>query len=122
MNLIVISDPRETRNVPCGTCNECCRGDAIFIHPECGDDAALYKTEPYKGRVILQHQPNGDGIYLDRSKGCTIHATRPTICRELDCRTIVGSFSKRDIEEMGMTRIAYAARRLIKNGVGSSCD
>ena len=54
MNLPII-EQRPTREVPCGTCNQCCRNDAIFIHPECGDDASQYETESYEGRIILKH-------------------------------------------------------------------
>ena len=32
--------------VPCGGCNECCRGDALSLHPEAGDDETQYVTEP----------------------------------------------------------------------------
>ena len=83
MTLSVIQQ-RPTCVVNCGTCRECCKGDAIFMHPECGDDASLYATDQYEGRTILQHKPNGDCIYLDDAKGCTIHDHRPVICRELD--------------------------------------
>jgi Fe-S-cluster containining protein len=111
---------RPTRTVPCGTCNECCRGDAIFLHPECGDIPSLYECEDYDGAIILKHQPNGDCIYLDRDKGCTIHGRRPTVCREMDCRLLVDRLSKHEITIYGLRHIAHAARRLRKNGVGSS--
>lgn len=116
MRLTVVQE----RFVPCGTCNECCRGDAIFLHPECGDDPSDYSTEMYQGRVILKHKPNGDCIYLDRAKGCTIHASRPAICRELDCRLMLQHFGKKKLEQMGCGRIARAAKRLIKNTVMTS--
>lgn len=118
MTALSIIDPRPTRSVPCGTCTECCKGDAIFIHPECGDIATDYLTEEYMGRTILQHKINGDCIYLGNS-GCTIHDRRPTICRELDCRELVDAAGAKRLNEMGMNRIVMAARRLRKNGVGS---
>jgi hypothetical protein len=111
-----------TRSVPCGTCNECCRRDAIFIHPECDDDPLTYETEPYRSRLILKHQTNGDCCYLDRTTGCTIHDRRPAVCRELDCRMLVGKLTNRNIVDLGIERIAYAARRLRKHGIGSSID
>ena len=74
------------QNVPCGKCTACCQGDAIFLHPEMGDDITQYKITFFEGRPVLQHKPNLDCIYLDRQKGCTIHDRRPAICQELDCR------------------------------------
>jgi hypothetical protein len=118
MTLQVI-ESRPTRSVPCGTCGECCIGDAVFIHPECGDDASQYETEVYEGRVVLAHKPNGECIYLERGKGCSIWERRPTICRELDCRALVNVLGEKRMNEMGMNRIVAAARRLRKNGVGS---
>lgn len=114
-----IIDERPTRSVPCGNCTECCKGDAIYIHPECGDVASYYETEEYEGRLILKHKPNGDCIYLSRETGCTIHATRPTICRELDCRLMLDEMGQKAMDQMGMNRIVMAARRLNKNGKGS---
>jgi hypothetical protein len=120
MSQLKVIDIRPTRPVPCGTCNECCRGDAIYLHPECGDDASQYKTVQYEGRTILDHHPNGDCIYLDRATGCTIHHRRPVVCRELDCRELVNQVGAKRLVAMGMDRLVYAARRLTKNGIGSA--
>lgn len=119
MSQLHVLDPRPIRIVNCGSCNECCRNDAIFMHPECGDNPADYDTEMYEGRLILKHKPNGDCIYLDREKGCTIWDRRPTICKELDCRLLVKAIGEKRMKAMGMGRVAYAARRLAKNGIGS---
>ena len=73
--------------LPCNGCTICCQGDAIYMHPELGDDTTLYDCELYNGRFILKHKENLDCIYLDRKKGCTIWERRPVICRELDCRS-----------------------------------
>lgn len=80
--------------LPCNGCTLCCRGDAIFLHPELGDDETQYETTEYQNRKILAHKPNNDCYYLDRQKGCTIWERRPAICKELDCRIWL-SFSKR---------------------------
>ena len=119
---LTIIEDRPTRVVACGSCYECCRNDAIFMHPECGDVASEYLTEPYEGRTILQHKPNGDCVYLDRATGCTIHERRPTVCREFDCAATVDAIGIKRAKEMGMHRVVWAARRLRKNGVGSSAD
>lgn len=71
----------------CGTCTLCCQNDAVRLLPQ--DDPEQYQTatHPTKpGALMLAHQANGDCIYLDRAKGCTIHATKPTQCRTMDCR------------------------------------
>ena len=86
--------------VPCNGCFACCRADLLFLHPEMGDRAGDYLTidakNPLTGRTgrALAHQENGDCVYLDRSKGCTIHARAPAICREFDCRRFVRSMEK----------------------------
>jgi hypothetical protein len=92
------------------------------MHPECGDDPSQYATDEYEGRLILKHKDNGDCIYLDRAKGCTIHNHRPVICRELDCRALVDAAGEKRLKAMGCGRIVAAARRLRKNGIGSSAD
>ncbi len=37
-----------------------------------------YKT---RGRVSLRERPNGDCIFYDAAKGCTVYAQRPKQCR-----------------------------------------
>lgn len=64
----------KSNNVPCGSCFLCCIGDAIMLMPE--DNPDLYKTVKHEYRtnqLMLDHQENGDCIYLDRVNGCTIH-------------------------------------------------
>ena len=86
----------ETAIVPCGMCTLCCRGgEAIVLHPECGDRISDYKTREVwhplfndRPAHILEQQPNGDCIYVGPF-GCTIHDRRPVICREFDCRALV---------------------------------
>ena len=84
-------------SVPCNGCTACCQGDMIIIHPECGDDASLYETEPcidpITGRhtVMLKHKRDGTCIYLGKA-GCTIHDHSPAVCREFDCRRFYRDF------------------------------
>jgi len=78
-----------TKLLPCNGCVACCQGDAIYMHPEDGDDESLYQTEKYNNRVILAHKKNRDCIYLNRQTGCTIYETRPSVCRGLDCRVLL---------------------------------
>lgn len=118
---------RPTRIVPCGRCTACCRGDAIYLHPECGDDESQYRTEPVgDGRSMLAHKRNRDCFYLDRRNGCMIWERRPTICRELDCRMLLGlGLPRRELIRRGMmTAKMYRAakRRLCMATTGTDKD
>lgn len=98
--------------VPCNGCNECCRWDAIWLKPHLGDNENDYETEVYLGRKMLKHKPNGDCIYLDRDRGCSIHDRRPVVCREFDCLNLL-RFLKRepDYKQYIPKRLIKAARR-----------
>jgi hypothetical protein len=78
-------------NVPCNGCTACCRGDAIFLHPECGDVVASYETSEdfnpltKKMEPVLKRDADNNCVYLGPA-GCTIHERAPVICREFDCR------------------------------------
>lgn len=87
-----------TANVPCVGCTACCRGDLVFIHPEFGDRAEEYET--FAITHPLTKQPGhalkhvgGNCVYLGE-KGCTIHARRPAMCREFDCRRLYLSMDR----------------------------
>jgi len=74
-----------TQEVPCNGCTECCRGEAVFLHPECGDNPDDYRVGVYGGRLILAHSADGNCTYLGPT-GCTIQNRKPVACYELDCR------------------------------------
>ena len=85
-------------NVPCNGCTLCCLNDAIRILPE--DDASKYQTVPHEhfiGHLMLDHKPNGECVYLTNN-GCGIHDTKPTMCREMDCRRIFKSVKQRNLK------------------------
>jgi Fe-S-cluster containining protein len=87
MNKQALKARLSTAPLVCGSCTLCCQGDAVRLLPE--DDASQYQTEPHpyrSGELMLAHAANGDCIYLDRETGCTIHETKPTQCRAMDCR------------------------------------
>lgn len=77
--------------VQCNGCTVCCKGDAIFIHPDEGDDPEKYQTveqvNPVTGEkaLMLDHKENGDCVYLTE-EGCGIYLDRPVICKSFDCR------------------------------------
>lgn len=100
--------------VPCNGCTLCCRGDAISIHPEQGDNPADYQTVPHfipelaaQGVLMLAHKADKSCVYLGAG-GCTIHGKAPLLCREFDCREFV--------RRLGRTK----ARQLVKKGVLSA--
>jgi len=98
-----MTDPKE-RLVPCGSCQACCRREWIFLDPGAGDVAEIYETveavDPRNGRLAkaLAHKDNGDCFYLGAT-GCTIHAYRPRICRQFDCRAHYLTVAKRPARE-----------------------
>lgn len=85
--------PFETANVPCGTCNACCRNtDPVLLDPD--ENPANYKTTAYlrvgldiAPRVGLAMKENGNCYYLGET-GCTIYDKRPRVCRAFDCRML----------------------------------
>lgn len=96
-----------TREVPCGTCSLCCRGEAIILHPEDGDDHRTFLTKkiwhPLQNKEVyaLQRKSDGDAcIYLGAMGGCTIHERRPAICRSFDCRKFAQKFSRSQIKKL----------------------
>lgn len=116
---VIVLDNR-TAKVPCGSCTVCCQRDAIYLHPNLGDDPGFYHTENPHGRVMLAHKPNGDCIYLDRQKGCQIYEHRPAICRELDCRLILNfpRLKRKQLirEKLLSKKVVQAARECKKRG------
>ena len=93
--------PILTDRVACNGCTACCRGDLIFLHPECGDDPRQYLTKPAmnpitgKQGLALQHKADGSCVYLGEH-GCTIHGRHPAICREFNCAKLFASLSRQD--------------------------
>ena len=75
----------------CGSCRKCCINTRIKI---CQEDIDRWKKEQrydiilclenYFGfGVFLIHKKNSEEcIFLDNKKGCTIHSTRPILCRK----------------------------------------
>jgi len=81
-------------NVPCGGCTACCKKQHIMLFVEEGDDPKEYKLKKEllrdsSGvlRPVVAQKENGDCVYLGE-QGCTIHASRPHICRTYDCRLV----------------------------------
>lgn len=102
-------------DVPCSGCRRCCISDAVRLLP---DELELYRTEPHpyaKGHRMLAHKPNGECYYLGLD-GCSIHETRPQLCRDMDCRNIARQISFTRARKMNMTRIWRRGKELIAAG------
>lgn len=115
------------RDVPCGDCRLCCKGEAVFLLPEYGDDVSAYETRhglnPLSGQVghQLQTQPNGDCIYLGEA-GCSIHDRRPVLCRSFSCVVMYLSVpraerKRREKKVPGYKELAARGRELSEQGV-----
>lgn len=88
------------REVPCGSCTECCRnGELIVLHPEDGDNVAEFDTvqraHPLTGKTIdvIRQRSDGTCYYLGAA-GCTIYDRRPVICRAFDCRRMLAMIQR----------------------------
>lgn len=93
-----------TNNVPCNGCTRCCHNDLIRLLPS--DDPTQYRTIPHpyrRGAKALAHKPDGDCVYLGKN-GCIIHATKPQMCREMDCRRIALALSWTQARKLGAQR------------------
>jgi Fe-S-cluster containining protein len=80
-----------------------------------GDDPSLYQTVPHAlypaTQLMLDHKENGDCIYLGEA-GCSIHAIKPQMCREMDCRNI-GKLHKKQAERMGILKVWRKGRSMV---------
>lgn len=111
-------DPRSV--VPCNGCTACCRNDLIVLHPEHGDDPAIYRTKPVvnplTGRpaLSLERQANGDCVYLDRRAGCTIWDRAPAVCQRFDCGRMVAHMSRAELK--AALRRGFVSLAVLKAG------
>jgi Fe-S-cluster containining protein len=78
----------------CTQCGDCCTGapgyvwvtddelEAIagFLGQPLVEVRALYSRKA-RGRQTLREKSNGDCVFYDRAKGCTIYPVRPPQCR-----------------------------------------
>jgi len=110
-------------SVPCNGCTLCCEQDAVFLHPEHGDDPSLYETieaiHPLTGERRLMLARGADGrscVYLERGVGCRVYGQQPAMCREFDCRGFAKAFDalprseRRRLKARGVTDPAVLER------------
>lgn len=80
----------ECGKIECGPCQACCRHrQQVIVKSEWCDDVSAFDTVERDGNRVLRHKDNGDCVYLDRRKGCTIHCRQPNVCKYFDCRFAV---------------------------------
>ena len=78
----------------CTRCGKCCTGEPGFVWVSDdelvqiaqfrGDPVSEFEavyTRRAKGRRTLRERANGDCVFWDRARGCTIYAVRPAQCR-----------------------------------------
>jgi Fe-S-cluster containining protein len=78
----------------CTRCGNCCTGTPGYVwvndeeiaaiaafrgEPE-AETKAVYTRQARRGRT-LREKANGDCVFYDRSKGCTVYPVRPRQCR-----------------------------------------
>jgi Fe-S-cluster containining protein len=91
-----MSEPwyREGLRFTCTQCGNCCTGAPGYVWVNSEELAALadYLEQPIeqvfalyvrvvKGEMSLDERLNGDCVFWDRAKGCTVYPVRPTQCR-----------------------------------------
>lgn len=78
----------------CTQCGKCCTGEpgvvwvtddelaaiAAFIKEPAEVVRKVY-TRKARGRTTLREKANGDCVFYDRKKGCTVYPVRPPQCR-----------------------------------------
>jgi uncharacterized protein len=85
---------RDGLRFTCTQCGKCCTGAPGFVWVNDEELAALAKatktpldqfvplyTRKAKGKVTLKEKVNGDCVFYDHAKGCTVYKVRPRQCR-----------------------------------------
>ena len=78
----------------CTQCGDCCTGEpgVVWVTDEEIAAIAAFLKEPVeevrqrhtyrsKGRRTLREKANGDCVFFERGRGCTIYSVRPPQCR-----------------------------------------
>ncbi len=78
----------------CTQCGDCCTGAPGFVWITDEELAALAEflgqpieevrdlhTRKARGRRTIREKTNGDCVFFDRKKGCTVYRVRPAQCR-----------------------------------------
>ena len=85
---------RDGLRFTCTQCGHCCTGDPGFVWVSEEELAVLAKfrgepphefgplyTRSARGKVTLREKANGDCVFYEAGKGCTVYPVRPRQCR-----------------------------------------
>jgi hypothetical protein len=75
-------------------CGDCCTGEPGYVWVNAAEVAALAATQDVTvdefralftrqvgARRTLREKPNGDCVFFERGRGCTVYSQRPRQCR-----------------------------------------
>jgi uncharacterized protein len=94
----VQTQAQQSSEVPCGSCNACCRS-SYFIHIRADELETLRRIPPeYLARAPrpdvgdwIMDQNHAGRCPMLRADGCSIYAHRPQTCRNYDCRAFAAA-------------------------------
>ena len=85
---------REGLRFECTQCGKCCTGDPgfVWVNDEEIDKLAKFRgdkrhefaavyTRAARGNVTLREKANGDCVFFEAGRGCTVYPVRPRQCR-----------------------------------------
>src|SRR5262245_8313639 len=85
---------RDGLHFRCTRCGNCCTGEPGFVWVNAEEIAAIaeYRGEPVEevkglytrrewSRRSLKEKANGDCVFYERGRGCTVYEVRPRQCR-----------------------------------------
>ena len=85
---------RDGLRFACTMCGKCCTGEPGYVWVDEAEVRALAKfrgeplreftalhTRPSRGRVTLREKANGDCVFYEAGRGCTVYPVRPRQCR-----------------------------------------
>jgi Fe-S-cluster containining protein len=91
-----MADPwyRDGLRFTCTRCGKCCTGEPGFVWVNEAELAAIAElrgepveevtalySRPSRGKWTLREQANGDCVFYERGRGCTVYEVRPRQCR-----------------------------------------
>lgn len=85
---------RDGLRFECTRCGKCCTGEPGYVWVNDEELVALAKfrgeplrefravyTRPARGGVTLKEKANGDCVFFEAGRGCTVYRVRPRQCR-----------------------------------------
>jgi Fe-S-cluster containining protein len=85
---------RDGLRFTCTQCGKCCTGDPGFVWVDDAELKAMAKfrgeplrefgplyTRQSRGKVTLREKANGDCVFYEAGRGCTVYPVRPKQCR-----------------------------------------